>query len=452
MSSVIPPDRLSETDLTTDEKKRYARHLTIPDVGVEGQKRLKAAKVLCVGAGGLGSPVTMYLAGAGIGEIGLVDFDRVDFSNLQRQILHATGDVGKLKTDSALRRLSGINPEVKVTTYEEAINGQNAAAIAEPYDLIIDGTDNFTTRYLTNDLAVLTGKPNIYGSIYRFEGQVTIFAPHLGGPCYRCLFPEPPEPGQVPSCAEGGVLGVLPGVIGCLQANEAIKLILGIGDPIIGRLLHFDALSFRFREIKLRRDLECAVCGEEPTIQELKENEFKDLFKEELEEKRQYVRDVQIDTDVEMHIPDQYVTSIQERLNLYTELNKLETEEEVANFKLQLTDRFGKIPSPVFDLFEGLRLRWICRELGFERLILKNNKLRCYFVENPQSPYYETALFHAILSHVGTVGPQKGLTFKKSNKHFLMTKDNVRSLKIASKVLQEIKNKVLEKTLENVSK
>ena len=274
MSSVIPPDRLSETDLTADEKKRYARHLTIPDVGLEGQKRLKAAKVLCVGAGGLGSPVTVYLTAAGIGEIGLVDFDRVDFSNLQRQILHATDDVGKLKTDSALRRLSGINPEVKVTTYEEAMNGQNAASIAEPYDLIIDGTDNFTTRYLTNDLAVLTGKPNVYGSIYRFEGQVTIFAPHLGGPCYRCLFPEPPEPGQIPSCAEGGVLGVLPGVIGCLQANEAIKLILGIGDPIIGRLLHFDALSFRFREIKLRRDLECAVCGEEPTIQELKEIVF----------------------------------------------------------------------------------------------------------------------------------------------------------------------------------
>lgn len=274
MSSVIPPDRLSETDLTADEKKRYARHLTIPDVGLEGQKRLKAAKVLCVGAGGLGSPVTMYLTAAGIGEIGLVDFDRVDFSNLQRQILHATDDVGKLKTDSALRRLSGINPEVKVTTYEEAINSQNAASIAEPYDLIIDGTDNFTTRYLTNDLAVLTGKPNVYGSIYRFEGQVTIFAPHLGGPCYRCLFPEPPEPGQIPSCAEGGVLGVLPGVIGCLQANEAIKLIIGIGDPIIGRLLHFDALSFRFREIKLRRDLECAVCGEEPTIQELKEIVF----------------------------------------------------------------------------------------------------------------------------------------------------------------------------------
>ncbi len=274
MSSLIPPDRLAETDLTTEEKQRYARHLTIPDVGMEGQKRLKAARVLCVGAGGLGSPVTMYLAAAGIGEIGLVDFDRVDFSNLQRQILHDTGDVGKLKTESAVERLGGINPEVKVTTYEEAITDQNAAAIAEPYDLIIDGTDNFTTRYLTNDLAVLTGKPNVYGSIYRFEGQVSVFAPHLGGPCYRCLFPEPPEPGQVPSCAEGGVLGVLPGIVGCLQANEAIKLILGIGDPMIGRLLHFDALSFRFREIKLRRDPECAVCGEKPTIQELKEIVF----------------------------------------------------------------------------------------------------------------------------------------------------------------------------------
>ncbi|NRB75604.1 MAG: molybdopterin-synthase adenylyltransferase MoeB [Verrucomicrobiales bacterium] len=274
MSSLIPPDRLADTDLSKAEKQRYARHLTIPDVGMEGQKRLKAARVLCVGAGGLGSPVTMYLAAAGIGEIGLVDFDRVDFSNLQRQILHDTGDVGKLKTESAVERLGGINPEVNVTTYEEAITDQNAAAIAEPYDLIIDGTDNFTTRYLTNDLAVLTGKPNVYGSIYRFEGQVSVFAPHLGGPCYRCLFPEPPEPGQVPSCAEGGVLGVLPGIVGCLQANEAIKLILGIGDPMIGRLLHFDALSFRFREIKLRRDPECAVCGEKPTIQELKEIVF----------------------------------------------------------------------------------------------------------------------------------------------------------------------------------
>ncbi len=274
MSSLISSDRLNASDLSTLEKQRYARHLTIPDVGLEGQKRLKSAKVLCIGAGGLGSPVTMYLAAAGVGEIGLVDFDRVEFSNLQRQILHGTEDVGQLKTDSAIAQLSAINPEVKVTPFEVRLTDENAAAIAEPYDLIIDGTDNFPTRYLSNDLAVLTGKPNVYGSIYRFEGQVSVFAPHLGGPCYRCLFPTPPEPGQVPSCAEGGVIGVLPGIIGSLQANEAIKLILGIGEPLVGRLVHFDALAFRFREIKLRRDPECAVCGENPTIKELKEIEF----------------------------------------------------------------------------------------------------------------------------------------------------------------------------------
>jgi adenylyltransferase/sulfurtransferase len=216
----------------------------------------------------------MYLAAAGIGEIGLVDFDRVDFSNLQRQLLHDTEDVGRLKTKSAAERLSRINPGVKVTTYDEALTSENAQTISAPYDLIIDGSDNFTTRYLTNDLATLTGKPNIYGSIYRFEGQVSVFAPHLGGPCYRCLFPEPPDPGQIPSCAEGGVLGVLPGIVGSLQANEAIKLILGIGDSLVGRLLHFDSLAFRFREIKLRRDPDCAVCGDRPTISELTEITF----------------------------------------------------------------------------------------------------------------------------------------------------------------------------------
>ena len=216
----------------------------------------------------------MYLAAAGIGEIGLVDFDRVDFSNLQRQLLHDTEDVGRLKTKSAAERLYRINPEVTVTTYDEALTSENAEAISAPYDLIIDGSDNFTTRYLTNDLATLTGKPNIYGSIYRFEGQVSVFAPHLGGPCYRCLFPEPPDPGQIPSCAEGGVLGVLPGIVGSLQANEAIKLILGIGDSLVGRLLHFDSLAFRFREIKLRRDPDCAVCGDRPTISELAEITF----------------------------------------------------------------------------------------------------------------------------------------------------------------------------------
>jgi adenylyltransferase/sulfurtransferase len=216
----------------------------------------------------------MYLAAAGIGEIGIVDFDVVDFSNLQRQLLHDTEDVGKKKGDSAMERLGAINPEVKVNFHDTRLNDENAAEIAEPYDLIIDGTDNFETRYLSNDLAVLTGKPNVYGSIFRFEGQVSVFAPHLGGPCYRCLFPTPPEPGQVPSCAEGGVLGVLPGIIGCLQTNEAIKLILGIGEPLIGRLIHFDALAFRFREIKLRRDSKCAICGESPSIKELEEIEY----------------------------------------------------------------------------------------------------------------------------------------------------------------------------------
>ena len=274
MNSIISAHRFTEVELSPLERQRYARHLSIPDVGLDGQRKLKASRVLCIGAGGLGSPVTMYLAAAGIGEIGIVDFDRVDYSNLQRQLLHDTSDVGKLKIESAVERLGAINPGVQVKTFETRLTSGNAAEIAAPYDLIIDGTDNFQTRYLSNDLAVLTKKPNVYGSIFRFEGQVSVFAPHLGGPCYRCLFPNPPEPGQVPSCAEGGVLGVLPGIIGCLQANEAIKLILGLGDPLIGRLVHFDALAFRFREIKLRRDPQCAVCGENPTITELQDITF----------------------------------------------------------------------------------------------------------------------------------------------------------------------------------
>jgi adenylyltransferase/sulfurtransferase len=256
------------------ERSRYARHLTLPEVGVEGQLRLKASRVLCIGAGGLGSPVMTYLAAAGVGEIGVVDDDRVDFSNLQRQILHGTSDVGRLKTESGASRLAEINPGVRVARHETRFSATNAAAIAAPYDLIIDGTDNFTTRYLSNDLAVLTKKPNVYGSIHRFEGQVSVFAPHLGGPCYRCLFPDPPAPGMIPSCAEGGVLGILPGIIGAMQANEAVKLLLGIGDPLVGRLVHFDALSFRFREIRLRRDPACAVCGESPTLTTLKDIEF----------------------------------------------------------------------------------------------------------------------------------------------------------------------------------
>lgn len=274
MIPLISDLRAAETSFTEAERSRYARHFTLPEVGPEGQRRLKAARVLCIGAGGLGSPVTMYLAAAGIGEIGLVDFDRVDLSNLQRQILHDTAGVGRLKIDSARDRLAAINPEVRLTTFETRLISENAASIAAPYDLIIDGTDNFSTRYLSNDLAVLTKKPNVYGSIYRFEGQVSVFAPHLGGPCYRCLFPEPPAPGLVPSCAEGGVLGILPGIVGAMQANEAVKLLLGIGEPLIGRLVHFDALAFRFREIKLRRDPHCAVCGDSPTLTKLQDIEF----------------------------------------------------------------------------------------------------------------------------------------------------------------------------------
>lgn len=270
----IQPDAETLPDLARDELRRYARHLSIPEVGFEGQRRLRAAKVLCIGAGGLGSPVSLYLAAAGIGEIGLVDFDTVDFSNLQRQILYGTGDVGRPKTEVATERLAEVNPGTRVTRYEERITAANAREIAEPYDLIVDGTDNFQTRYLSNDLAVLTGKPNVYGSIFRFEGQVSVFAPQLGGPCYRCLFPVPPEPGTVPSCAEGGVLGVLPGIVGCLQVNEAIKLILGIGEPLVGRLVHFDALGFRFREIRLRRDPRCAACGDDPTLRELEDLDF----------------------------------------------------------------------------------------------------------------------------------------------------------------------------------
>ena len=251
--------------LTNDEIKRYSRHLIMPEVGVDGQRRLKAGSVLCVGAGGLGSPAAMYLAAAGVGRIGVVDFDVVDFSNLQRQIIHGTSDVGRSKLASARDRLLDINPHIEVETFEEALSSENAFRLFKPYDVILDGTDNFPTRYLTNDACVMLGKPNAYGSIFRFEGQASVFAA-AGGPCYRCLYPEPPPPGLVPSCAEGGVLGVLPGVIGVIQATEAIKLLTGIGEPLIGRFLIYDALRMRFRELKLRKDPDCPVCGTHPTV------------------------------------------------------------------------------------------------------------------------------------------------------------------------------------------
>jgi adenylyltransferase/sulfurtransferase len=255
-------------ELSRDEFLRYGRHLIMPEVGLEGQRRLKSAGVLLVGAGGLGSPLGYYLTAAGVGRIGIVDFDVVDFSNLQRQILHTTEDVGRSKLESAKEKLTALNPEVIIETYEERLTSENAMEIMRDYDIIIDGTDNFPTRYLVNDACVLLGKPNVYGSIFRFEGQVSVFYAERG-PCYRCLYQEPPPPGLVPSCAEGGVLGVLPGIIGTIQAMEAIKLILGIGEPLIGKLLLFDALKMKFRELKLRKNPDCPICGENPTIREL---------------------------------------------------------------------------------------------------------------------------------------------------------------------------------------
>jgi adenylyltransferase/sulfurtransferase len=258
----------SDVQLNPDEIKRYSRHLIMPEVGIDGQKKLKAGSVLCIGAGGLGSPAAMYLAAAGVGRIGMVDFDVVDFSNLQRQLLHGTSSVGRSKLDSAKDRLRDLNPHVEIDTFETTLSSDNALDLFKPYDVILDGTDNFPTRYLVNDACVLTGTPNAYGSIFRFEGQASVFAAK-DGPCYRCLYPEPPPPGLVPSCAEGGVLGVLPGIIGVIQATEAIKLILGVGEPLIGRFLIYDALKMRFRELKLRKDPDCPVCGTHPTVTKL---------------------------------------------------------------------------------------------------------------------------------------------------------------------------------------
>lgn len=262
-----------DVDLSRAELVRYGRHLTLPEVGLEGQRRLKAARVLIVGSGGLGSPLGLYLAAAGVGKLGIVDFDRVEESNLQRQVLHGTRDIGRPKTESALDRLGDLNPYVDLQAHPAALTAANAQQILAHYDIVVDGTDNFATRYLVNDACVLAGKPNVYGSIFRFQGQVAVFHPAGGGPCYRCLYREPPPPGMVPSCAEGGVLGVLPGVIGTLQATETIKLILGAGAPLLNRLLLFDALAMRFRELKLQPDPECPLCGANPSITSLRDYE-----------------------------------------------------------------------------------------------------------------------------------------------------------------------------------
>jgi adenylyltransferase/sulfurtransferase len=283
MATVTEPSSLPE--LSTDDLSRYSRHLILPEVGMEGQRKLKAARVLCVGTGGLGSPLALYLAAAGIGTLGLVDFDVVDASNLQRQIIHSTKDIGRKKLDSAAEKLIALNPALNVVKHETMLSSANALEILKDYDIVADGTDNFPTRYLVNDACVLLGKPNAYGSIFRFEGQASVFATKEG-PCYRCLYPEPPPPGLVPSCAEGGVLGILPGLVGVIQATEVIKLILGKGSPLIGRLLLVDALGMRFRELKLHKNPECPVCGENPTVKELIDYEhFCGIVPESKEEK-----------------------------------------------------------------------------------------------------------------------------------------------------------------------
>ena len=264
--SIIDDGRHAEIALNAGDLSRYSRQLLLPEVNADGQRRIKAARVLCIGAGGLGSPAALYLAAAGIGTLGLVDADRVDASNLQRQILYETDDVGESKVEKARARLQQLNPDVEIVLHEARLTSANATEIIANYDIVIDGSDNFPTRYLSNDVCVWARKPNIYGSVFRFEGQASVFAPHLGGPCYRCLFPEPPPPGAAPSCAEAGVLGVLPGIIGLIQATEALKLIVGAGESLAGRLLHFDALKMKFREFNLRRDPQCPVCGDVPTV------------------------------------------------------------------------------------------------------------------------------------------------------------------------------------------
>ena len=273
MATITQPKPEAAT-LNNDEILRYSRHLIMPEVGMEGQQKLKAARVLCIGAGGLGSPLALYLGAAGVGTLGIVDFDVVDYTNLQRQIIHTTGDVGRKKLDSAAEKLKAINPFLNIRTFETKLTSENAMALFSEFDIIADGTDNFPTRYLVNDACVLSGKPNVYGSIFRFEGQASVFATETG-PCYRCLYPEPPPPGLVPSCAEGGVLGILPGLVGVIQATEVIKLIIGKGEPLIGRLLLIDALGMTFRELKLRKNPYCPMCGTQRTITKLIDyNEF----------------------------------------------------------------------------------------------------------------------------------------------------------------------------------
>src|SRR6516164_869700 len=336
--------------LSNQEILRYSRHLIMPEVGMEGQLKLKQARVLCIGAGGLGSPLTLYLAAAGVGTLGIVDFDVVDYTNLQRQIVHGTSDVGRKKLDSAADTLQEINPNVKIEKIESRLTSANALELFRDYDIIADGTDNFPTRYLVNDACVLTGKPNVYGSIFRFEGQASVFATEEG-PCYRCLYPEPPPPGLVPSCAEGGVLGILPGLVGVMQATEVIKLILGAGDPLIGRLLLVDALGMKFRELKLRKNPDCPACGRHPTITKLIDyNEFCGIRGEE--------------KPVETGVPEMQVEELKRRLDKGDDLYVLDVREpheyQICNIGGHLIP-LGDLPKRVNELDSSREIVAHCR-------------------------------------------------------------------------------------------
>ena len=339
------------TSLTNEEILRYSRHLIMPEVGMDGQLKLKNAKVLLIGTGGLGAPLGLYLTAAGVGKIGLVDFDVVDFTNLQRQVTFGSSDVGKPKTEAARARLSNLNPDVEIATYETKLTSENALELFKDYDIIVDGTDNFPTRYLVNDACLLLGKPNVYGSIFRFEGQVTVFG-MPDGPCYRCLYPEPPPPGLVPSCAEGGVLGVLPGIIGSLQAMETIKLILGRGDSLVGRLLLFDALALKFRELKLRKNANCPMCSGNRTIHKLIDyNEFCGMRGEE-------------EPEVDLHVPEMTPRELKARLDNGDDLFILDVREpheyQICNLKGHLIP-LGELPRRVHELDSSHEIVAHCR-------------------------------------------------------------------------------------------
>jgi len=336
--------------LTNDEIQRYSRHLIMPEVGMEGQQKLKTARVLCVGTGGLGSPLALYLTAAGVGTLGIVDFDVVDVTNLQRQIIHSTADVGRKKLDSAEEKLKAINPYINIRKFETRLSSENALDVFRDFDIIADGTDNFPTRYLVNDACVLTGKPNVYGSIFRFEGQASVFATQEG-PCYRCLYPEPPPPGLVPSCAEGGVLGILPGLVGVMQATEVIKLILGAGEPLIGRLLLIDALGMKFRELKLRKNPDCPACGTHPTVSKLIDyNEFCGIRGEE--------------KPVETGIPEMQVEELKRRLDAGDDLFVLDVREpheyQICNIGGHLIP-LGDLPNRVSELDSSREIVAHCR-------------------------------------------------------------------------------------------